>query len=562
MIKIDNIKLPVDAGKDELNKKIKKLLRNKDYRLVRILRRSLDARKKNDIHYNYSVMVEVSDNEEKTVRILNNKNITLTKCTDYHFSYSFEREKYSESNIYRPVIIGTGPAGYFAATVLADNGFCPIVIERGKPVDERKADVECFWETGILSEESNVSFGEGGAGTFSDGKLNTGNKDRDGIYSFVFETFHRFGADESVCYDAKPHIGTDVLMKIMRNMRRNILDKGGNIFFSTKLTDLQASNGTYKLTLEQSREENPDDISSVCSNYRRLDTDDEKINRYEIFTDNVILATGHSSRDTMKMLYEQGYSMEQKPFAIGLRIEHPRRMIDIDRYGDDFADKLPAADYKLTYHAANGRAVFSFCMCPGGYVINASSQKGCMTVNGMSYSGRDSDNSNSAIVVNIVPEDISGDNPLDAALFQVELEKAFFNAGEGNVPVQLFGDFIQGEKSLKLGSIKPQIKGKITLSELKSCLPEYVSDAIIDGIRYFGTRIKGFDSEDAVLSGIESRTSSPVRIIRDDDLQAVGFPGVFPCGEGAGYAGGITSAAADGVRCAEKLAARMLSINN
>ncbi|MCR4609433.1 MAG: FAD-dependent oxidoreductase [Eubacterium sp.] len=552
MIKIDSIILPVGAGREELNNKISRMLKGREYEFVKILRQSLDARKKNDIHYNYSVLVKMSDNEAKLVKMINNKNITLTNPVKYQFPFSLDSNKRENSLNRRPVIIGSGPAGYFAATVLADNGFCPIVIERGCPVEERKADVETFWETGKLNVESNVSFGEGGAGTFSDGKLNTGNKDRDGIYSFVFETFRRFGAHESVCYDAKPHIGTDVLMDVMKNMRNNILSKGGNILFNTKLIDIIAEeNDVYKLKLESKL--TYDQLQSSIENLSGQD------NYVEIVTDNIILATGHSSRDTMKMLYDRGFSMEQKPFAVGLRIEHPRKMIDDDRYGEALSGKLPAADYKLTYHAGNGRAVFSFCMCPGGYVINASSEEGCMTVNGMSYSGRDSDNSNSAIVVNINPDDIKGDAPLDAVKFQVELEKAFYNAGQGNVPVQLFGDFVKGEKSEKLGSIKPMIKGKISLAELKSCLPEYLSDAIIEGIRFFGTRIKGFDSEDAVLSGIESRTSSPVRIVRNDDLQAANFPGIFPCGEGAGYAGGITSAAADGIRCAAKLAERIIN---
>ncbi len=552
MIKIDSIILPVGAGREELNNKISRMLKGREYEFVKILRRSLDARKKNDIHYNYSVLVKMSGNEVKLVNMINNKNITLTNPVKYQFPFSLDSNKRKNLLNRRPVIIGSGPAGYFAATVLADNGFCPIVIERGCPVEERKADVESFWETGRLNKESNVSFGEGGAGTFSDGKLNTGNKDRDGIYSFVFETFKRFGAHESVCYDAKPHIGTDVLMDVMKNMRDNILSKGGNILFNTKLIDIIAEeNDVYKLKLESKL--TYDQLKSSIENLSRQD------NYFEIVTDNIILATGHSSRDTMKMLYDRGFSMEQKPFAVGLRIEHPRKMIDDDRYGEAFSGKLPAADYKLTYHAGNGRAVFSFCMCPGGYVINASSEEGCMTVNGMSYSGRDSDNSNSAIVVNINPDDIKGDAPLDAVKFQVELEKAFYNAGQGNVPVQLFGDFVKGEKSEKLGSIKPMIKGKISLAELKSCLPEYLSDAIIEGIRFFGTRIKRFDSEDAVLSGIESRTSSPVRIVRNDDLQAASFPGIFPCGEGAGYAGGITSAAADGIRCAAKLAERIIN---
>ncbi|MBR1674963.1 MAG: FAD-dependent oxidoreductase [Eubacterium sp.] len=551
MIRIDNIKLPVGHTEEDLKNRIKKLLKRDDYRFVRILRRSLDARKKNDIHYNYSVLIEHDKNEEKTVKFINNKNVMLTKPKIYSFPFKKSSEDEDGSSIInnafvdikealidagdRPVIIGSGPAGYFAATVLADNGFRPIVIERGRPVEERKKDVETFWETGDLNEDSNVSFGEGGAGTFSDGKLNTGNKDKDGLFAYIFETFHKYGAPEAVTYEAKPHIGTDVLIDIMKNMRKNILDKGGNILFDSKLVDIILQHDdSYILEIEG------------------------KNGTFEIKAKNMILAIGHSSRDSFKMLYDRGFPMEQKPFAIGLRIEHPRRMIDVDRYGEELADKLPAADYKLTYHAENGRAVFSFCMCPGGYVVNASSVKGHMTVNGMSDSRRDSDNSNAAIVVSITPEDIKGDEPLDAVSFQEALERSFFDAGEGLIPVQRFGDFAAGRKTTELGAVKPVTKGKISLSELKSCLPEYVSDAIIEGIRYFGTRIEGFDSEDAILSGIESRTSSPVRIIRNEKLQAEGFPGVFPCGEGAGYAGGITSAAADGIRCAERAAERIL----
>ncbi|SEF42835.1 hypothetical protein SAMN04487934_101133 [Eubacterium ruminantium] len=529
MIRIDNMFFSPDYKESDIRKMITKLLRNNEFTDYKIVRRSLDARKKDDIRYNISVNVQLKGNEEKILRVLNNKNITLTNERKYQFPYKIETEDFL-----RPVIIGTGPAGYFAANILAENGFRPIVFERGKCVEERSLDIENFWAGGQLNVNSNVSFGEGGAGTFSDGKLNTGNKDKQGIFKYINEIFYSFGASEEILYDTKPHIGTDKLVVIMKNMRENILRCGGAIHFSECLTDIKKEGNYYLLSFDSNGTER------------------------NIKADNIILAIGHSARDTFKMLYDRGFKMEQKPFAVGLRIEHKSDTINESQYGIKYKDILPAADYKLTYHADNGRAVFSFCMCPGGYVVNASSEEGCMVVNGMSYSGRDSENSNSALVVNILPEDIEGDLPLDAVEFQRLLEESFYKAGEGSVPVQKLCDFEKGQRTSEFGSIKPLIKGKFLFSELKSCLPEYVSNAIIDGIRYFGTKIKNFDDPDAVLSGIESRTSSPVRIIRNDNLEAVGFDGIFPSGEGAGYAGGITSAAADGIKCAEKLAERIM----
>ena len=575
MIRIDNINLPPDYTTEDIKKHIDKLLKHNEYTDLKIVRRSVDARKKDNVHYNVSAEVKLKGNEEKLVRFVNNKNVTLTKPKKYIFPYQFS-EQYSkqfseqlfddsteqeiekksettlsESKIYRPVIIGAGPAGYFAATVLAENGFRPVLFERGRAVEERKKDVETFWETGKLSPESNVSFGEGGAGTFSDGKLNTGNKDKDGIFKYINETFYRFGADESVTYDSKPHIGTDRLTTIMKNMRENIIKNGGEIHFESCLKDIEKCDDYYVLKLDVLKDPEDLELDAVKADIKHREI-------IKIKAREVILSIGHSARDTFKMLYEKGFLMEQKPFAIGLRIEHPRDMINAAQYGPKYKDLFPTADYKLTYHASNERAVFSFCMCPGGYVVNASSEEGCMTVNGMSESKRDAANSNSALVVNILPEDIPGDDPLDAVEFQRSLEKRFYEAGKGCIPLQRFEDFEKGVKTVQIGAFSPCIKGKFVLSELKSCLPEYAADAIIEGIRYFSSKIEDFDNGDALLSGIESRTSSPVRIIRDEKLEAPEHPGIYPCGEGAGYAGGITSAAADGIRCAEKLAEKIL----
>ena len=551
MIRIQNIKLPITYGIRDLRKACEKALRRKDLPDIRILRRSIDARKKDQIHYHISAGIfgYSAEEESRIVKTVNNNDVMLTKEKDYTFPYPIRPEKSHEEGPEqtktpeadeeeRPVIIGTGPAGYFAGLLLARAGFRPILLERGKAVEERKQDVDRFWDGGPLNTESNVSFGEGGAGTFSDGKLYTGNKDKDGSQAFVLRTFHEFGAGEEICYEAKPHIGTDVLYRIMQNMRKEIRECGGEILFSHLVTGIEASsflNQGYKLT-----------VKSLCKQEEEI----------TIETPAVILAIGHSARDTFRVLYDLGLSMEQKPFALGLRVEHPRTLIDRARYGEA-GEKglLPAADYKLTFHSSEGRAVFSFCMCPGGYVVNASTEEGGTVVNGMSYSGRDGKNSNSAIVVNILPEDYPGEHPLDGVRFQREIEQAFFRLGEGQIPVQCYGDFRDGRPTEQLGSVTPEIKGSYHLSNLREGLPEGVSRAIIEAMPRFAGEIPGFDLPDAVMSGVESRTSSPVRILRGEDLQAEHFPGIFPCGEGAGYAGGITSAAVDGIHVAEAVAA-------
>ena len=531
MIRINQIKLPISYTKQDLIRACEKKLRRKNLPEIRILRRSLDSRKKDRIHYSVSAGVFGLGEpvERKICKIVNDNNVMLTKEKKYVFPYHFE----GESGEDRPVIIGTGPAGYFAGYVLAEAGFRPVLLERGKPVEERLADVTSFWEGKKLDPESNVSFGEGGAGTFSDGKLFTGNKDSDGKQQFVLRTFHRFGAKEEITYDAKPHIGTDVLYRIMQNMRKAIKDAGGEILFSHQLTEISRQGDSYRLKIRT--------------------PDGEK----KMTTPAVILAIGHSARDTFQMLFDQGLTMEKKPFAVGLRVEHQRELIDRARYGD-MAGKLPAADYTLVYHTSEDRAVFSFCMCPGGYVVNASTEEGGTVVNGMSYSGRSGENSNSALVVNVLPSDIPGDSPMDSIAYQRKLEQAFFKEGKGKIPVQRYEDFRENRETEALGTINPCMKGEFSLSNIRWCLPETVSRAIIEAMPAFDKEIQGFASEDALLSGIESRTSSPVRICRSDTLEAEGYPGLFPCGEGAGYAGGIMSAAVDGIRVAEAVAEHLL----
>ena len=625
MLRINQVRTGTDHTEQDLRKKVADMLRIPvgEIRSLTIRRQSVDARKKPDIFYSYTVDVEVAG-EERILRKMRGR-LQISRADDvrYHFPESGRKEQK-----HPPVIVGMGPAGLFCGYYLALHGYRPVLLERGKCVEERQKDVEAFWETGILDPASNVQFGEGGAGTFSDGKLNTLVKDKDGRNREVLETFVKFGAKESICYEAKPHIGTDVLCRVVKNMRQEILALGGQIRFESQVTEVHIQNGRITAAV---------------------------INGEEILPcEQLVLAIGHSARDTFQMLYEKGIPMEAKAFAVGLRVEHPQSMINESQYGSRKAGeasfrmagteeassdrkeaaetrsgkpgmaeaasdrtieewgRLGAASYKVAAKASNGRGVYSFCMCPGGYVVNASSEPGRTAVNGMSYSGRDGSNANSAIIVSVSPTDFGSEHPLAGVEFQRLLEKRAYDLGGGKIPAQRFGDFKKAVETAGKGSraadfdkvetgigrkmiveteavrkeaveagtvrmdpgeteavvmesvggkvdpmpdspLQPRCKGAFCWAEVNRILPEECNEAFVEGMGIFGRQIRGFDREDAILLGVESRTSSPVRIHRDETLQSA-VRGLYPCGEGAGYAGGITSAAMDGLRVAEVIA--------
>ena len=536
MIRIQQIKQTPAQGTKNIHKEVAKVLRvaDKDIKSLQIIKRSLDARKKPDLVYSYVIDVEVAQEDALLKRakktkdgrlMLNGYAVTKEKPFMYQFPL-----KISENNSGRPVIVGMGPAGLFCAYFLALAGLRPIVLERGKSVDERQKDVEKFWGNGILNPESNVQFGEGGAGTFSDGKLNTLVKDKYGRNREVLRLLVKFGAPEEILYDAKPHVGTDILRDVVRNMREAIIQNGGEVRFETKVTELCIENGR---------------VAGVMVN------DTEKI-----LTKSVILAVGHSARDTFSMLLTKKIPMEAKPFAVGFRVEHNQQMMNESQYG--FGNEfMPAAAYKVAAKASDGRGVYSFCMCPGGYVVNASSEANRLCVNGMSYSGRNGHNANSAIIVTVTPEDF-GTEPLDGVKFQRELEEKAHKAGNGKIPVQTYQSFKarMNENILPPDAgvtFTPAMKGQYTFADITGIMPEFINRGLVDGMEQFAKEIEGFNRPDTLLSAVESRTSSPVRILRDDTLQSE-IKGLYPCGEGAGYAGGITSAAMDGMKVAEAVA--------
>lgn len=509
MIKITNIKIKADLSDDELFEKIyKKYKINKnDVTERRIIKKSIDARNKADIFYNYSVELECK-NENKI------KNVQIVKKEE-PFKIIVNRKSSK-----RPVIIGAGPAGLFSALTLAQNGIKPIIIEQGKTVDERKKDVEEFQKTGKLNTLSNVQFGEGGAGTFSDGKLTSGIHNP--LCRNVLKEFYNFGAPEQILYINKPHIGTDNLINIIRNMRNEIIKLGGEFLFNEKVTDFEFENS--KVT------------AVICG--KRIETD------------TVILAIGHSARSTFEKLYEKGVKMEKKNFSIGVRIEHKQSMINKSQYGEITKLKLPPAEYKMAYHGEN-RSCYTFCMCPGGTVIASSSEPETIVTNGMSVYARNGENANSAVLVNVTPNDFKGESPLGGMYFQKDLEQKAFKLGGSNynAPIQRFEDFENDVKSTHIGEIKPTYKPGVTLSNLNEILPDFISKTLVEGIKYFDKSIKGFAHPDAILTGVETRSSSPVQITRNENKQS-NIKGLYPCGEGAGYAGGIMSAAVDGIKCA------------
>ena len=602
MLRVNQVKIRTGHSEEALRKKISEILKipGQEIRGWKLIRRSIDARKKPELFYSYTLDVEVK-NEERVLHRFQGKDQLVCRAqrTPYHFPKPGGRAQESPT-----VIVGMGPAGLFCAYFLALHGYRPVLLERGKSVEERSRDVEAFWETGKLNPDSNVQFGEGGAGAFSDGKLNTLVKDKDGRNAAVLETLVKFGADERILYDARPHIGTDVLLHVVKRMREEIIRLGGQVRFESQVTDICIEQGRVTGAVIGGRE--------------------------KIACRQLVLAPGHSARDTFSMLYDRQVPMEAKAFAVGLRVEHPQAMINESQYGMAEPGSLGAAPYKVTARAKKGRGVYSFCMCPGGYVVNASSEEGRTAVNGMSYSARGGENANSAVIVTVTPQDFGSEHPLAGISFQRRLEERAYALGGGNIPVQRYEDFkarveqagdvkakveqagddkahaeqggddeprgeqnrrqaeprereacrenspesLKREESRKgdpefrgngeesesgekrqreFGEVMPQCKGVWQWADVSRILPGECNEAIVDGMEAFARQIEGFNRPDACMSGVESRTSSPVRIIRDDGLQSR-IQGLYPCGEGAGYAGGIVSAAMDGIRVAEAIA--------
>ena len=534
MIRTTQIKLPADHDKDAVRMELIRRAGGEEPVSWQIVRRSLDARKKPKLYYIYTIDAVFS----RESLILKKRRKYFEKADRPAYTFPVKWNPVLHGTIGqedRPVIAGMGPAGLFAGLVLARNGFRPVIFERGESLDMRKKSVDRYFEEGILNPESNIQFGEGGAGTFSDGKLNTMVKDHFGRNRFVLEEFVNHGAPEDILYDAKPHVGTDRLKEVVRQIREEILSYGGEIFYGSKLegilTDRERLCGIQIRTGEGLRDH-------ACRH--------------------LILAIGHSARDTFTMLYDHRIAMEQKAFAIGVRVEHPARMINRVQYGMADPGHVGTATYRLSHQCINQRGVYTFCMCPGGYVVNAASDPKGLCVNGMSYRDRAGINSNSAVVTTVGPEDYESSHPLAGVEFQKKYEELAFLAGWRKVPVQLYGDFREKRTSIGLGDVTPQIKGGWHYSNLWNCLPESVCSSILEGMTAFGRKLTGFDRPDTILCGVETRTSSPVRILRND-LRQSNVEGIFPCGEGAGYAGGITSAAMDGLKTAEALAAGILS---
>ncbi len=539
MLRLTELKLPLDHPLEALRAAILKRLGIRDDELlnVNIFKRSYDARKKHALLLVYAVDIEVKNEAALLKKFHGNPHVVPSPDMEYQFVGRAPADLDE-----RPLVVGFGPCGIFAALVLAQMGFRPIVLERGRAVRERTQDTWGLWRRKVLNPESNVQFGEGGAGTFSDGKLYSQIKDRRHLGRKVLTEFVKAGAPPEILYVSKPHIGTFRLVTMVENIRHEIERLGGEIRFDQRVTDV---------LLED-------------------DADGEKRIAGVVLADgevlpsrHVVLALGHSARDTFEMLHERGVHLEAKPFSVGFRIEHPQSLIDAARLGPNAGNPLlGAADYKLVHHAKNGRTVYSFCMCPGGTVVAATSETGCVVTNGMSQFSRNERNANAGIVVGITPEDFPGDDPLAGIRLQRELESRAFALGGGDyqAPGQLVGDFLAGRPSTELGSVAPSYKPGVHLTDLASALPPYAIEAIREALPAFDQQIKGFAMQDAVLTGVETRTSSPVRITRGDDFQSLNVKGLYPAGEGAGYAGGILSAAVDGIQIAEAVARDLLGM--
>jgi len=534
MLRLTELKLPLDHAKDALQQALCQRLGISEEDLLgfTIFRRSYDARKKTAILLIYTLDFEVRDEPALLKKLAGDRNVGPRPDTDYRFVTQAPADLKT-----RPVIIGTGPCGLLAGLVLAQMGFRPIILERGKAVRERTKDTWGLWRNNKLNPESNVQFGEGGAGTFSDGKLYSQIKDPQHHGRKVLEEFVKAGAPEEIMYVSKPHIGTFRLVKMVENIRATITELGGEVRFGSKVERLVIDNHQVRGVVLADGE--------------------------TIATDHVVLAVGHSARDTFEALYEQGVYIEAKPFSIGFRIEHPQAMIDHARFGPNAGNEiLGAADYKLVHHCGNGRAAYSFCMCPGGQVVAATSEEGRVVTNGMSQYSRAERNANAALVVEVKPEDFPGDyrtNPLAGIDFQRQWESAAFVAGGSNyaAPAQRVGDFLAGRPSSQLGEVDPSYQPGVHMTDLASCAPAYVIEALREAIPAFDKQIRGFAMADAVLTGVETRTSSPIRIKRGDNCQSINTCGLYPAGEGAGYAGGILSAGVDGIKVAEAVALSM-----
>jgi uncharacterized FAD-dependent dehydrogenase len=532
MIRVNQLKLPITHTQEELMKKLAKRLQvpKEMVQEYTIVRKSIDARKKEAVLFVYTIDVKLLQKPGQRYKV-NHNNITSTKVIRYQIPKSGNHALSAS-----PVIIGSGPAGLFCALLLAEQGYRPILLERGKAVEERQQDVEHFWQHGMLLADSNLQFGEGGAGTFSDGKLNTLIKDEFGRGKKILETFVKYGAPEEICYDAKPHLGTDMLLKILKAIRKQILYLGGSYHFETCVTHFAIEEHSL--------------LGSKIHGVHCI-SGKNKTSQF-IRTDTVILAIGHSARDTFHTLHQQGVVMAAKPFAVGLRIEHPQAQISRQQYGAKAMEQLAPAPYKLAARSSDKRGVYSFCMCPGGYVVNASSHSNHLVVNGMSYSKRDSSNANSAIVVTVTDADFPDQGIFGGVHLQEQLEKKSWSLANGSIPQQLLGDYMNKENSFSYGEFESCVKGKAAFAPLHELLPPAIKQSIMEGIQYFSRQITNFDRADSILSGVESRTSSPIRIIRNEQFES-NVSGIYPCGEGAGYAGGILSAAIDGLKVAEAI---------